>query len=105
MLLRNFLHGEDGITVKATFYHYLSCLRGFAVCKGLASRLCGEITEAFNMHSLLLIHVGINDTIKVNAEHTKCEHRVLSVRSSAIVVYVRMSLLLPDNGKETSRCR
>lgn len=62
--------------------------------------MCGEISEALAKRFLLLIHVSINDTIKVNVEHTKDKHRVLSVRSSDMVFLMGMSLLLSDSGKE-----
>lgn len=98
MLFRNFLlQGEDGIVVKASFTHYLNCLRGFAVCQGLVSRMFGEISKALDKCFLLHIHVNINDTTKVNAEHTKDKHRVLSVRNSGIVFHMEMSLFLSDN--------
>ncbi|KAK4829834.1 hypothetical protein QYF61_006844 [Mycteria americana] len=89
--------------VKAPSAHQLGCLTGFAVAQGLVSRTCGETSEALDEYHLLLIHVSTNDTTKVNTEHAKDEHRALGVRKAGIVAHVVVSLLLPDNGKESMK--
>ena len=66
--------------------------------------MCGETSEALDEYLLLLIRVSTNDTTKVNVEHIKDEHRALGVRKEGIIAHVVVSLLLPDNGKESSRC-
>lgn len=60
--------------------------------------MCGEISESLDKNFFLLIHVSFNDTIKVNSEHTKDGHRVLSVRNSGIVFHMGVFLLVSDNG-------
>lgn len=96
--------GEGGVMVKAPSAHQLGCLTGFAVSQGLVSRMCGETSEALDEYLLLFIHVSTNDTTKVNVEHIMYEYRALVVRKDGIVAHVVVPLLLPDNGKESSRC-
>ena len=91
--------------MKAPSAHKLGCLTGFSVSKGLVSKMCGETSEALGEYLLLLIHVSTNDTTEGNVKHTKDEHRALSVRKEGRVSHVVLSLLLPDNGKHSSRCR